>query len=156
MKYLRYFALLGLLALPLAYSQAEVRFGVGIGFGPGYVSGPPACAYGYYSDYPYACAPYGFYGSNYFVNGIFIGAGPWYHGYSRPYYGNSYYGRPSYGQSYYGRSYSDRRFEGRDRDDHRAYNGRDRDDHRSVDGRGRNGDFHGNSFRGGDSRGGRR
>jgi hypothetical protein len=155
MKYLRYLALLGLLALPLAYSQAEVRFRVGIGFGPGYVSGPPACAYGYYSDYPYTCAPYGFYGPSYFVNGIFIGAGPWYHGYERPYYGRSYYSRPYYGRSYYGhsyngRSYSDRRYEDR------RYEGRDRDDHRSYNGRDRDRDFHGNGFRGGDYRGGRR
>ena len=146
MKYLRYLALLSLLMLPLAYSQAEVRFGVGIGFGPGYVAGPPSCPYGYYSYYPYACAPYGFYGPSYFVNGIFIGAGPWYHGYSRSYYASPYYGRSYYGPSYYGRSFYnyDRRFDDRrfgDRD-------RDRDDRRSFDGRGR-GDFHGNSFRGG-------
>ena len=148
MKYLRYLALFSLLMLPLAYSQAEVRFGVGIGFGPGYVAGPPACAYGYYSYYPDACAPYGFYGPSYFVNGIFIGAGPWYHGYSRsyyasPYYGRSYYGRSYYGRSFYGRSFYDRRF------DDRRFGDRDRDDHRSFDGRGRDRDFHGNSFRGG-------
>ena len=148
MKYLRYLALFSLLMLPLAYSQAEVRFGVGIGFGPGYVAGPPACPYGYYSYYPYACAPYGFYGPSYFVNGIFIGAGPWYHGYSRsyyasPYYGRSYYGRSYYGRSFYGRSFSDRRF------DDRRFGDRDRDDRRSFDGRGRDRDFHGNNFRGG-------
>ena len=80
MKYLRYVALLALLALPLAYSQAEVR--VGIGFG-GYVAGPPVCAYGYYADYPYACAPYGYYGPTWFANGIFIGAGPWYNSFGR-------------------------------------------------------------------------
>jgi hypothetical protein len=137
MKYLRYMALLSLLMLPLAYSQAEVRFGVGIGFGPGYVAGPPSCPYGYYSAYPYACAPYGYYGPSYFVNGIFIGAGPWYHGYSRPYYG-SYYGRPYYGPSYYGRSYYDHRFYDRDRDD-RRFRGHDRDGRR---------DFHGGSFYG--------
>jgi len=87
MKYLRHIALLGLLALPLAYSQAEVRVGVGIGFGPGYgyVAGPPVCAYGYYPDYPYTCAPYGYYGPSWFANGIFIGAGPWYHGWAHPY-----------------------------------------------------------------------
>jgi hypothetical protein len=145
MKYLRYLALFSLLMLPLAYSQAEVRFGVGIGFGPGYVAGPPACAYGYYSYYPYACAPYGFYGPSYFVNGIFIGAGPWYHGYSGSYYASPYYGRSYYGRSYYGRSFSDRRFDDRRFGDH----DRDRDDHRSFDGRGRGRDFHGNSFRGG-------
>ena len=79
MKYLRYVALLALLTLPLAYSQAAVRIGVGIGVG-GYVAGPPVCAYGYYPSYPYACAPYGYYGPSWFANGIFIGAGPWYHG----------------------------------------------------------------------------
>ena len=162
MKYLKYLALVGVLMVPLAYSQAEVRFGVGIGFAPGYVAGPPACAYGYYSDYPYACAPYGFYGPSYFVNGIFIGAGPWYHGYSRsyyasPYYGSSYYGRSYYGRSYHGRSFPDRRFNDHDRDDRRSFGrDRDRDDRRSFGGRDRDRDSHGNSFRGGDSRGGRR
>jgi hypothetical protein len=89
MKYLRYVALLALLTLPLAYSQAAVRVGVGIGVG-GYVAGPPVCAYGYYPDYPYACAPYGYYGPSWFANGIFIGAGPWYHGWGHPYYGRAY------------------------------------------------------------------
>jgi hypothetical protein len=89
MKYLRYVALLALLALPLAYSQAEVRVGVGIGVG-GVVAGPPVCAYGYYQDYPYACAPYGYYGPNWFAGGVFIGAGPWYHGWGHPYYGRAY------------------------------------------------------------------
>ena len=133
MKYLRYLALAGLLMLPLAYSQAEVRFGVGIGFAPGYVAGPPVCAYGYYSSYPYACAPYGFYGSSWFVNGVFIGAGPWYHGYGS-YYGRPYYGRSYYGRPYYGRSFPDRRFEQHGR---------------SFDGRGPGRDFHGGSVHGG-------
>src|SRR5450759_451398 len=76
MRYLRYFALLAVLMLPLAYSQAQV--GVVIGVGPGYVYGPPACQYGYYGYYPYACAPYGYYGPQWFNGGVFIGAGPWY------------------------------------------------------------------------------
>ncbi len=88
MKYLRYVALLALLAMPLAYSQAQVRVGIGIG-GVGVVAGPPVCAYGYYPDYPYACAPYGYYGPSWFSGGVFIGAGPWYHG-----WGHGYYGRP--------------------------------------------------------------
>jgi len=50
---------------------------VGIG-APAYVA-PPVCAYGYYDYYPYACAPYGFYGPDWFVGGVFIGAGPWFH-----------------------------------------------------------------------------
>ena len=45
----------------------------------------PACEWGYYSYYPYACAPYGYWGPDWFLGGVFIGAGPWYHGwYGRP------------------------------------------------------------------------
>jgi len=132
MKYLRYVALLALLALPLAYSQAEVRVGVGIGFGPGpgygYVAGPPVCAYGYYPDYPYTCAPYGYYGPSWFANGIFIGAGPWYHGWGHPYYGRSD-----------GRGF-DGRFEGR-RSEGRGFEGH------GFEGRGRGAEFRG-GFRG--------
>ena len=113
MKYLRYLALVGLLMLPLAYSQAQVRVGVGIGFGPGYVAGPPVSTYGYYDYYPYACAPYGYYGPSWFVNGIFIGAGPWYHGWGHPYYGRGYYGRGYYGRGYVGRPYEGHGFVGR-------------------------------------------
>ncbi len=106
MKYLRYVALLALLTLPLAYSQAQVRVGVGIGVGPGYVAGPPACAYGYYPDYPYACAPYGYYGPSFFVNGLFIGAGPWYHGgWGHGYWGRGYYGHGVEGRGFAGRGY---------------------------------------------------
>jgi hypothetical protein len=106
MKYLRYAVMFALLALPLAYSQAQVRVGVGIGVG-GYVAGPPACTYGYYPDYPYACAPYGYWGPSYFANGVFIGAGPWFHG-----WGHGYYGGP-YARGYVGRGYEGRGFEGR-------------------------------------------
>jgi hypothetical protein len=116
MKYLKYIALLALLALPLAYSQAEVRVGVGVGFG-GYVAGPPVCAYGYYQDYPYSCAPYGYYGPSWFANGIFIGAGPWY-GWGHPYYGHGYYGRGFEGR------FEGRRFEGRGRMEQRGFEGR--------------------------------
>ncbi len=41
---------------------------------------PPVCPYGYYDTPPYACAPYGYYGPEWFVGGVFIGAGPWFHG----------------------------------------------------------------------------
>lgn len=40
----------------------------------------PVCPYGYYPDPPYDCAPYGYYGPEWFPNGAFIGAGPWFHG----------------------------------------------------------------------------
>jgi len=135
MKYLRYLTLVGLLMLPLAYSQAQVRVGVGIGFGPGYVAGPPVCAYGYYPDYPYACAPYGYYGPSWFVRGVFIGAGPWYHGWGHPYWGRGFYDR-----GYYGRGFAARPFEGRGPVVGRGFEGRGRD----RDFHGRGGDrFHG-------------
>lgn len=102
MRYLKYFALLGIL-VAVAAVHAPAQVAVGAGFGPGYVAGSRVCTYGYYDYYPYACAPYGFYGPSYFVGGVFIGAGPWYHGYDGPrYYGHSYYG---YGRSYYGHGY---------------------------------------------------
>lgn len=40
----------------------------------------PNCPYGYYDVPPYACAPYGYYGPEWFTGGVFIGAGPWFHG----------------------------------------------------------------------------
>lgn len=40
----------------------------------------PDCPYGYYDAPPYACAPYGYYGPEWFTGGVFIGAGPWFHG----------------------------------------------------------------------------
>jgi hypothetical protein len=41
-----------------------------------------------YFDYtPYDCAPYGYYGPDWFAGGIFIGAGPWFHGH-RGFYGH--------------------------------------------------------------------
>ncbi len=115
MKYFKYLAILAVLMVPLAYSQAQVAVGVGIGVGPvavgvgpAYVGGPPVCRWGYYDYYPYACAPYGFYGPSYFVDGVFIGAGPWYHWghpagfWNRGYYGRGWYGRPGWG---YARGY---------------------------------------------------
>lgn len=101
MRYLKYMALLTVLIVPLAYSQAQVRVGVGIGFGPvgvavgpAYVAGPPVCAYGYYPYYPYACAPFGYYAPDYFVDGVFVGAGPWYHwGHPGWFWNRAYVGR---------------------------------------------------------------
>lgn len=101
MKKLMLLSLLGfcLLAAPPAHAARVV---VGFGFGaPVYVGPPPVCAYGYYPYYPYACAPYGYYGPEWFYGGVFIGAGPWFHGF----YHRGWYGRPGfYGRGgYYGR-----------------------------------------------------
>ncbi len=60
---------------------AQVSFGINIG------GGPPACPYGYYDYAPYNCAPYGYYGPEWFNGGVFIGAGPWFHG-PRGFYGH--------------------------------------------------------------------
>lgn len=40
----------------------------------------PVCPYGYYDVAPYACAPAGYYGPEWFIDGVFLGAGPWFHG----------------------------------------------------------------------------
>jgi uncharacterized membrane protein YgcG len=40
----------------------------------------PMCPYGYFDYAPYDCAPYGYYGPDWFDGGLFIGAGPWFHG----------------------------------------------------------------------------
>ena len=48
---------------------------IGVEVGP-----PPVCPYGYYDVAPYNCAPAGYYGPEWFNDGVFIGVGPWYHG----------------------------------------------------------------------------
>jgi hypothetical protein len=83
MRYLRYLTLLAVVTFAIAAapkSQAQVVVGLGYG--------PPACEYGYYNYAPYACAPYGYYGPDWFSGGVFIGAGPWFrggYGYGRGY-----------------------------------------------------------------------
>jgi hypothetical protein len=39
----------------------------------------PDCPYGYYDYAPYNCVPDGYYGSEWFNGGVFIGVGPWFH-----------------------------------------------------------------------------
>lgn len=88
-------------------ARAQIVIGIGIGPvvaypAPVYVAAPPTCEWGYYGYYPYACAPYGYYGADWFMRGIFIGAGPWFRGgYGHPwgwgwghigYYGYSRFG----------------------------------------------------------------
>lgn len=54
---------------PKATAQVSVEIGAA-----------PVCPYGYYDGAPYGCAPYGYYGPEWFTGGVFIGAGPWFHG----------------------------------------------------------------------------
>ena len=56
-------------SVPKADAQVSIAIGVA-----------PECPYGYYDVAPYACAPYGYYGPEWFSGGVFIGVGPWFHG----------------------------------------------------------------------------
>jgi hypothetical protein len=62
---------MGLLMATAHKADAQVSVNIGE---------PPICPYGYYEAPPYTCAPDGYYGPEWFSGGLFIGAGPWYHG----------------------------------------------------------------------------
>ena len=77
----RFLAILTLTAWPaIACGHPGAQVAVGI-------EGPPVCPYGYYEVPPYNCAPDGYYGPEWFSGGVFIGAGPWFHG-PRRFYGH--------------------------------------------------------------------
>ncbi len=59
-------------------APAQISVGIGVA---------PICPYGYFDYGSYDCAPYGYYGPDWFVGGAFIGAGPWFHG-PRGFYGH--------------------------------------------------------------------
>ena len=61
------------IGLTVTTPQAKAQVSVNIGVAP-------ECPYGYYDVAPYNCAPAGYYGPEWFNDGIFIGAGPWFHG----------------------------------------------------------------------------
>jgi len=74
MSYWKVFALAALgVGLSTGTSAAPAQVVVGIGVAP-------ACPYGYFDYAPYSCSPYGYYGPDWFSGGLFIGAGPWFHG----------------------------------------------------------------------------
>src|SRR6202142_1767392 len=74
LKYLALTAIAGIcLTVSTPKTEAQINIGVDIG-------AAPDCPYGYYDYAPYACAPYGYYGPEWFSGGVFIGAGPWFHG----------------------------------------------------------------------------
>jgi len=70
------------LALFAGTSRASAQISIGINIGA-----PPVCPYGYFDYAPYNCAPYGYYGPDWFDGGVFIGAGRWFHG-PRDFYGH--------------------------------------------------------------------
>ena len=53
--------------VPKAEAQVSINIGVA-----------PECPYGYYDAAPYGCAPPGYYGPEWFSEGVFVGAGPWF------------------------------------------------------------------------------
>ena len=70
-KFVGLTALLAILFLIPGSAHAKVAINIGVA---------PACPYGYYDFAPYNCAPYGYYGPEWFNGGVFLGAGPWFHG----------------------------------------------------------------------------
>jgi hypothetical protein len=58
-------------SMPGRVAPSQVVVGIGVA---------PVCPYGYFDYAPYDCAPYGYYGPDWFVGGVFLGAGPWFHG----------------------------------------------------------------------------
>jgi hypothetical protein len=73
-KYVLLAAVAGI-CFTVAAPKSQAQVSVAVNIGPA-----PDCPYGYYDYAPYACAPYGYYGPEWFTGGIFIGAGPWFHG----------------------------------------------------------------------------
>src|SRR5579872_5487636 len=75
MKTIKYLSLVavaaGFLLAPAPKASAQVAVSIGEA---------PVCPYGYYEVPPYNCAPDGYYGPEWFSGGVFLGAGPWFHG----------------------------------------------------------------------------
>lgn len=72
LKLLAFAAVAGLMfAATPPNAQAQVAVEVGVA---------PDCPYGYFDYAPYSCVPDGYYGTEWFNGGVFIGAGPWFHG----------------------------------------------------------------------------
>jgi hypothetical protein len=88
MKTLKRIAILTFAAAALCMApgnRASAQVGIGVNIGP-----PPVCPYGYYEVPPYNCAPDGYYGPEWFTGGLFLGAGPWFHGPDH-FYGHVYH-----------------------------------------------------------------
>jgi hypothetical protein len=77
-KLLALSALGAALVVSTTTTPAQVSINIGVA---------PECPYGYFDYAPYDCAPYGYYGPDWFTGGIFVGAGPWFHG-QRGFYGH--------------------------------------------------------------------
>jgi hypothetical protein len=140
-------AICSALLLGTATAPAQISIGIGVA---------PVCPYGYYDYAPYSCSPYGYYGTDWFNGGLFIGAGPWFHG-PRGFYGhvdNRYDPRHGYAGPMPGRG--DRpfnHFQGNEARDGQGHVGNANHDGGREHSAGVQGGFHGG---GGGSRGGGR
>jgi hypothetical protein len=59
------------LTASVTHASAQISISIGVA---------PVCPYGYFNYAPYSCAPFGYYGPQWFTGGVFLGAGPWFHG----------------------------------------------------------------------------
>lgn len=75
MKKFMFLALVAVAAISIAAGTPSANAQVNVSIGVA-----PACPYGYYDYTPYNCAPYGYYGPEWFHGHTFIGVGPWFHG----------------------------------------------------------------------------
>jgi hypothetical protein len=75
MNGLKLFVLAGIAVIGFTFAVPATQAQIAVEIGPA-----PICPYGYYDVPPYNCAPYGYYGPEWFSGGVFIGAGPWFHG----------------------------------------------------------------------------
>lgn len=75
MNRIKFLALAAIASFAIAPSApkaaAQINFYIGVA---------PDCPYGYYDYVPHNCAPDGYYGPEWFIRGVFIGADPWFHG----------------------------------------------------------------------------
>ncbi len=111
-------------------TRTEAQLSINIGVAP-------SCPYGYYDYTPYRCAPYGYYGPEWFHGRTFIGVGPWFHGSNefRGHVNNSfdpqhgYNGHvPEYGERATGRGRVPKNFQGNEQRDGRGHGDGDKHD----------------------------
>jgi hypothetical protein len=129
MNGIRLFALAAVAAAFLTAGPPKIEAQISVSIGVA-----PSCPYGYYDYNPYGCAPYGYYGPEWFHRGTFIGVGPWFHG-SNNFHGHvnnsfdpqhGYNGRmPNHGERAASRGRSPRQFRGNEVRDGRGHSGGD-------------------------------
>jgi hypothetical protein len=79
LKYLVLAAAVGI-CFTVSAPRTDAQVSLTVGIGGANIGPAPDCPYGYYDYAPYSCAPYGYFGPEWFTGGAFIGAGPWFHG----------------------------------------------------------------------------